>query len=115
MKATLRIILASALITAAAIKVTPALAEQPAEAETRVSFVRTADLDLSSKAGVRQLDERLAQAAREVCGTASDVDLEGKNEVRRCRDETIARARQDKGNLIASSQGSGFFAVTAAR
>mgnify|MGYP006177377125 CR=1 FL=1 len=107
--------IASALITAAAIKAAPALAEQPAPAETNVSLVRTADLDLGSEAGRRQLDRRLAHAAREVCGTASDADVEGKNEVRKCRDESIARAQGDREALLAAGSRRALIAVTASR
>ena len=114
MKNAIRIALASALITAAAIKAAPALAE-PIAAEQNISFVRTADLDLRSGAGLRQLDERLAQAAREVCGEASNVDLAGKNAIRLCRDETIARAKAETRQLVAAANRGAFIAVTAAR
>jgi UrcA family protein len=90
MKQTLRIIAVSALITGVAIKAAPALAEAPTQ---NVSIVRTADIDLSSKAGRGTLDHRLVVAASEVCGTASDADLVGKNEVRACRVEVLAEAR----------------------
>ncbi len=69
------------------------MAQEPALETASISLVRTADLDLGSAAGQRQLDHRLANAAREVCGEASDVDIKGKNEVRRCRDETLANVR----------------------
>ena len=112
MKNAFTIALASALITTAVIKATPALAETPA-AETNVSLVRVADLDLSRDAGRRQLDLRLARAAREVCGTASDADLQGKNEVRQCRVDVLAAAR--KNTVLAAARNKGFIAVTAAR
>ena len=48
---------------------------------------------LGSTAGRRELDQRLAAAAREVCGSASDVDLAGKNDVRQCRVDVLARAK----------------------
>lgn len=96
------IIIASALITGIAIKAAPALAEQ-APAEINVSLVQTADLDLSTEAGRRQLDRRLASAAREVCGTASDADLEGKNEVRQCRDEVLAKAHAERIQIMAAA------------
>jgi UrcA family protein len=114
MKNAFTIALASALITTAAIKAAPALAEAPA-IETNVSLVRTADLDLNSSQGRRILNLRLARAAREVCGTASDVDLNGKNEVRHCRDEVLAQARANRDAVLAGSAGQGFIAVTAAR
>jgi len=90
----LKIVLTSALITAAALKAVPALAES-APAPVNVSIVHTADLDLTSDAGRRQLDHRLTRAAREVCGEASDADLEGKNDVRNCRANVLAKARAE--------------------
>lgn len=112
MKNPFLIALASALITTAAIKAAPALAQESAPAETNISLVRTVDLDLGSEAGRRKLEQRLSLAAREVCGTASDVDVEGKNAVRKCRDETLAKA---KAQLDARVADRGVIAVTAAR
>jgi UrcA family protein len=114
MKNAFTIALASALITTAIIKAAPALAETPA-AHTNISLVRTADLDLRSHAGRHQLDVRLARAAREVCGMASDADLNGKNEVRQCRADVLAQARANRDSVLAASQNKGFIAVTAAR
>jgi len=99
MKQTVKIIAASALATGIAIKAVPALAE-PAPVQN-VSIVHTADLDLSTRAGREALDHRLVIAAHEVCGTASDVDLTGKNEVRACRADVLAKARSD-GEQLAS-------------
>jgi UrcA family protein len=113
MKKTIQITAAAFLITAAALKAAPALAE-PVSPEINVALVHTADLDLSTQAGQRQLDSRLVQAAREVCGTASDVDLEGKNQVRHCRNEVLARANTQRDQLLAADRG-GIIAVTAAR
>lgn len=62
-----------------------------ADIETRV--VAVADLDLDSQAGRQALDRRLTRAVVEVCGTASDVDVVGKNMVRECRVRTLASAR----------------------
>ena len=62
------------LIPPALIKAAPALAEPASpNVQTYVSYVKTADLDLASEGGQRTLDRRVAQAAREVCGTPSDV------------------------------------------
>ena len=113
MKQTVKIAATAFLITAAVIKAAPALAE-PASPAVNVALVHTADLDLSTQAGQRQLDSRLVQAAREVCGTASDVDLEGKNQVRHCRTEVLARANAQRDELLASNRG-GLIAVTASR
>ena len=107
----LKIAFTAFVITAGIIKGAPALAETP---QINVSYVHTADLDLSTTTGQRQLDARLSQAAREVCGTASDVDLEGKNQVRRCRNEVLARANAQRDQLLAS-RGGGIIAVSASR
>ena len=112
MKRAIYIALASALITTGAIKAAPALAEAPAASATQVSIVRTADLDLASASGQRRLEQRLTRAAREVCGEASIVDLKGKNAVRKCRDETLAKAHTQRDSLIAAR---GVIAVTASR
>ena len=112
MKNTLKIILASALITAVGIKAAPALAEAP-EAQTFVSVVQTADLDLGSADGKRALEQRVARAAREVCGTASDVDLVGQNKVRQCRHDTIARAAGERDALLAAPSRGGAITLAA--
>jgi len=104
MKQSLKIIATSALVTAALIKGAPTMAEtvQP----QNVSIVHTNDLDLSSKAGRSALDHRLVIAAYDVCGTASDVDLAGKNQVRACRADVLAKARADIQELASRRNGS---------
>lgn len=99
MKQTFKIIAFSALATAAVIKAAPVLAE-PAPAQN-VSIVHTSDLDLSTESGREALDHRLVTAAFEVCGTASEVDLAGKNKVRACRTDVLAKARAN-GEQLAS-------------
>jgi UrcA family protein len=106
----LRIILASALITTAAIKAVPAVAE-PVSSNVSTSIVRTADLNLSTEAGRRALDHRLVNAAREVCA-ASDVDLAGQNKARACRAEVLADARA-KGEQLAAGGGQGTITLAA--
>ena len=88
------------LATLLAFSATPALAEPPVIA---TSIVETADLDLSSQSGQRALDHRLNQAVKEVCGTASDVDVAGKNDVRRCRVETLASLASERDQRIAAA------------
>jgi len=78
---------------------TPALAEPEVAAERRV-IVSTADLDLASAVGRGVLSRRLAHAVVEACGTASDADLAGQNEVRRCRDETSSRIAASRDRLV---------------
>ena len=113
MKPTFRIILTAFLATAAVMEVAPALA---ASTSVNVSVVRTADLDLFQPTPRRhQLDQRLVVAAREVCGTASDADLAGKNHVRDCRDKVLDQVRERRNTLVASARSGERIAVTAAR
>lgn len=100
MKKPLLIILGSALATGAVIKAVPAFAE-PTQA---ISVVRTADLDLSTHAGRKALDHRLVLAAYQVCGTASDVDLAGKNAVRECRSDVLTKARSRSEQLASRGE-----------
>lgn len=90
------------IATLLAFSATPALAEPPVTAQ---STIQTADLDLSTAKGRRALDLRLNQAVKEVCGTASDADIEGKNDVRRCRVETLARLASERDQRIARASG----------
>ena len=115
MKRPILIALASGLITAGIIKATPALAQEAPVADARATTVHTADLDLGSKAGLRQLDRRLSNAAREVCGDASVADLEGRNQVRHCIDETLAHANAQRDGLLAASNRSAPILVAANR
>ncbi|MDQ3077393.1 MAG: UrcA family protein [Pseudomonadota bacterium] len=78
----------------------PSFAEPTASELSRV-VVRTADLDLSSAAGQRLLDVRLAKAVLAACGDASDYNLAGSNDVRRCRDDARAGIAADRGRLVA--------------
>ena len=78
---------------------TPALAQSAAPIESRV-VVSTVDLDLSSTGGQRTLDRRLAHAVIEACGTESNIDLAGTNDIRRCRVETSARIAADRDRLV---------------
>lgn len=115
MKQSFRYALLAGLITAGLLKAFPAAAEPNGAADVTVSVVRTADLNLAAEEGRKRLESRLAQAAREVCGTASDADLAGKNEARKCREETLARALAQRDRLLAASDRSGVIAVSAAR
>lgn len=112
MKSPILIALGAGLVTAAAIRAAPALAEPVA---VHVSIVRTIDLDLATGEGWRRLDHRLAVAASEVCGTASDADLIGKKNARRCREDALARAKTQRDRLMTAGRVNPTVAVTAAR
>ena len=91
----------------------PALAQDASA--TRTAVVEHRDLDLSTDKGARTLDRRIWRAVVEVCGTAPDYDLEGKNDVRECRRDTrrlasaeaelaIAEAKQGQPIRVTSAQ-----------
>ena len=89
-------------LIASATTITPTVA-QAVEPDAVTSVVRTADLDLSNADGRLELQRRIVRAAFEVCGTASDVDLEGKNDVRQCRKEAISQAAVQREQLFAAA------------
>ncbi len=84
-----------------------AAAGQPAFARTAPAnpsvVVQHKDLDLRTEAGTRTLDRRIWRAVVAVCGTASDFDLEGRNEVRECRRETRQLATAKAGAVVAGA------------
>lgn len=79
----------------------PALA-RPAPANPTV-VVQHQDLDLRTEAGARTLQHRIRHAVATVCGTASDFDIEGKNEVRQCRKDTRILATAQAELVIAGA------------
>lgn len=80
---------------------------QPALAQTAPTnptvVVQHGDLDLKTERGARTLDRRIWRAAVEVCGTASDFDIAGKNDIRECRRETRLLATAQADAVIASA------------
>lgn len=79
----------------------PALAQS---APTNPSVaVQHRDLDLRTEAGTKSLDRRIWRAVVEVCGTAPDYDLEGKNKLRECRRDTRQLASKQADRVIASA------------
>ena len=89
----------SLILMLSAFAAAPALAQTAPSAENRI-VVRTADLDLGSAAGQRTLDHRIAIAVIEACGETSVVDPAGRNEIRRCRDETSASVAANRDQLV---------------
>jgi UrcA family protein len=97
--------LSSLILALSALSATPALAQSTNFADNRI-VVRTADLDLSGATGQRTLDHRIANAIIEACGTASNIDPAGQNDVRNCRTQTEARVAADRERLVQlASQG----------
>lgn len=89
----------SLILMLSAFAATPALAQTAPSAENRI-VVRTADLDLTSSAGQRALDHRIAIAVVEACGETSVIDPAGKNAILRCRDETSAQVALNRDRLV---------------
>jgi UrcA family protein len=88
-----------ALATATSLIASPAVA-QPAD-QVNVTIVHTADIDLSTDAGRRVLDQRLATAAHQLCDTASAVDLKALNDERDCRAAVLENGRA-KAQIVAA-------------
>lgn len=80
---------------------------QPASAQTASANPSVAvahkDLDLRTEAGTKALDRRIWRAVVEVCGTAADFDIAGKNDVRQCRRDTKAVASAQADVVVASA------------
>lgn len=65
--------------------------------------VHHADLDLRTDLGKRKLDQRIWIAITTACGNASDTDLRGSKQIRRCRAEAKARAALSRDEAIAAA------------
>lgn len=115
MKNTKLIGLASAICLSGLVNPVPIFAQRAPASETYVSVVRAADLNLRTQDGQRELARRLAAAARNVCGTASEVDLLGKNKIRSCRNKALSEAKARSKALIDSFEVGQLVAVGGAR
>ena len=106
MKKPLLIMTGSALATAALFFASAPARSAPVSTSAEVvQIVPTADLDLSSLAGQKALDRRLTRAVIELCGQAADVDLAGRNAVRKCRADTLAEAYKVRDQRLAQRSG----------
>ncbi len=88
---------------AAASFTVPALAESPSF-DTRTAAVSVANLDLSSAAGIRELDRRIGAAARDACGTPSVADPKGRQKAKTCRADAIAGASEQRSRAIEAAR-----------
>ena len=68
--------------------------------ETRSITVSVADLNLASAHGARLADNRIARAAKQVCGWMSGTVLQPTREYRSCFTAALDGARGDLGTLI---------------
>ncbi|MGF7148712.1 UrcA family protein [Sphingomonas zeicaulis] len=77
----------------------PAFAQAP-----RTRAVHTGDLDLSTEAGVAQLNSRIRRASVQVCGGYAHRDLFEAKRVDRCRKESIARTTSSVERLVMNAR-----------
>jgi len=101
----------ASLGTALSIAAVPASAEAD---EQFASEVRYGDLDLTSEAGVIQLQRRIANAARKGCGYADGRDLTASQAAAECRQATIAAAAPKLELAVASARNGRKLASSAA-
>lgn len=85
----------------------------PANAQTTVrsESVSYADLDLGSREGQQAFLQRLHIAIARVCGQASNTDLSGANDIRRCHRDLTDQAAA-LGDDIAARSGQRGVALT---
>lgn len=107
-----KLLILAALAATSAVQ--PALA-QPAPLANPSVTVQHRDLDLSTEAGAKSLDRRIWRAVVEVCGTAPDYDLQGKNDVRQCRADTRQLASEQAEQVIADAARPQLIRVTSIR
>ena len=81
----------------------PVLA-QTAPANAPSVAVTHADLDLNNPADRERLQRRLRMAAREVCGTGFDFDLQSQNAARDCEEATLASITMPNRGALASAE-----------
>lgn len=79
----------------------PALAQNATPNATTI--VQHRDLELGTEAGARTLKQRIWRAVVAVCGTTSEFDLAGKNDIRQCRRDTLRIASADADVVIADA------------
>jgi len=73
----------------------------PAQEDGQVAIhVAFRDLDLSSPAGVKQLDRRLDKAIAAVCPYPIDTDISRKLEIVRCRTAKWAEVAAQRANVL---------------
>jgi len=74
-----------------------------ATGQERSVTVRYADLDLSSPAGKRALDRRIARATETVCGSYAGAGDQEAREIQECRAQ-IAAKRTARGEALVASR-----------
>jgi UrcA family protein len=100
------------LIPLAVLSATLVVAPASAPAAEARQVVSYGDLDLSRSRDVAKLDRRIRTAVEAACGPASDADVKGKNELRRCHQLTLERVADQRARAIALSRPAAVLAST---
>lgn len=74
-----------------------------AEPVTHRVVVQHKDLDLRTDAGANTLEHRVRRAVAAACGSAPVYDTQGKQDVLKCRRETLGQAKAKAARLIAQA------------
>ncbi len=82
----------AALVAATGLAFVGSAAVAAPATETRQVTVNYADLNLKSAAGVEALYSRLRTASRQVCGSASGLDVASARDMRACRARALSGA-----------------------
>ena len=85
------------IVLLSSIAATPAFAQESRS-------VHFADLDLSTSAGIATLDRRIEGAVRQVCGRYFPNSPASREEVLRCRRDTLSNVYSQRSDAIASAQ-----------
>ncbi len=86
-----------------------------AEPVTQTIVVEHKDLDLDTQQGAKTLQHRVWRAVVAVCGTTSEFDIAGKNDIRQCRRDTLQVASAKADLVIADASRSQTIQVSLAR
>jgi UrcA family protein len=100
-------------VAVAALAGSPALSQPVADGgEIVVSY---ADLDLTTRGGIRSFDRRIRTAVEQACGPISSSDPAGRNDVAQCRADGLALARAQRDTAIAARSAGDEIQVAAQR
>lgn len=79
-------------------------AAQPALASERTVSVSFSDLDITTEAGVSELDNRISSAARRACGANYTRTVGEQREIKACRNQAVALAEPARKEVIANAK-----------
>ena len=84
-----------------------AFAAIPAAAGSATVPVSFSGLDLTTPAGIAQLDARIESAVQEICGQPFPASLQSRFAYRRCQEEARASTQSQRATALAQAQSRG--------